>query len=276
MNDNSDVNYVIYTDNTWDILESYPTNFWTSSNGALIGIDCNSTDELMVYTNGSWVSPYSLYLPKPPTDLLDVLYNNDQGGLLYIDNSNVNYVTINNANSNNLYVFDGNLLTPYLSFPFFMFFDYKNSGLTLNPPGTSVYFGRSVSTPIYISARLYYRLNVHGSKTDPTSGTPCIPIEKVPYRMRVNIYRESITNRNLLVSRDTYVYRSRNPQIGLDYMDTTTIQFICPESAATSVARLFIQFSFPELPNFEVGASPTSYSYIRGLTACLSLVTMPL
>lgn len=260
--------YVIYADNDWDVLESEPTNFWTSNSNTLTGIDCNSTEDLMVYTNGSWVTPYSLYLPKPPTDLLEQLRNNKGGGVLFIENSAVNYITIseNKVNSNNLYVFDGNALTAYLSFPYYTF---SGGGISLDPALT-VNFGETINTPIYVIARIYYRLNKPNSIR--FGGTPSIANSDVPYRFRMNIYYNGRSS--LLVSRDMYVYRSRNPNTGTDYMDTANIQFICPQTIK-GINSLYLDFVFPEVPAFSVGTGADSGSYIRTITACISLYTMP-
>lgn len=258
--------YVIYADNGWDVLDSEPTNFWISNSNILTGIDCNSTEDLMVYTNGSWVTPYSLYLPKPPTDLLEQLRNNKRGGVLFIENSAVNYITISNANSNNLYVFDGNALTAYLSFPYYTF---SGGSISLDP-SLNVIFGETINTPIYVIARIYYRLNKPNSIS--SGGIPSIANSNVPYRFRMNIYYNGRSS--LLVSRDMYVYRSRDPNTGTDYMDTANIQFICPQTIK-GINSLYLDFLFPEVPAVSVGSDADSKSYIRTITACISLYTMP-
>lgn len=103
-----------------------PSNFWTVADGNVQGIDCAESNDLMVYSGKSWVSPSSLYLPKPPIDLLDTLRNDlHSGGLLYVSNdATIHTVQFTDpANASNLNVFNNDRLVPYMSIPNRLIFD---------------------------------------------------------------------------------------------------------------------------------------------------------
>lgn len=103
-----------------------PSNFWTVADGNVQGIDCAESNDLMVYSGKSWVSPSSLYLPKPPIDLLDTLRNElHSGGLLYVSNdATIHTVQFTDpANASNLNVFNNDRLVPYMSIPNRLIFD---------------------------------------------------------------------------------------------------------------------------------------------------------
>lgn len=273
--------YVIYADNGWDVLESQPTNFWTSNSNTLTGIDCNSTDELMVYTNGSWVTPYSLYLPKPPTDLLNELRDNTGGGLLFVDNGTIQYIEHSDSvNSNNLYVFHVNNFAPYLSFPVYMF-KWNKGGLSLNPPHLYARFLAATNTPIFCTCQLFFRLNVDGSRNQNNgTGQPYTPT--APYRMRVDIYNSYSATSNLIERKYAYIYRcGAESGNGLNYIDTTTITFIYPYSEDSSTSQSLSNFTvymYPDGYSHGVGTQigqADDYSYIRAGFMAISLYTMP-
>lgn len=101
------------------VNQVYDTNSgWiTLLDGLQFKHESNESDDVLVCTRDGFVTPSSLYIPKPPQDILDLIVSTDnaqRGGFVYLHNGIGEFQQLSNLSPENLSVFNQTTAVPYM------------------------------------------------------------------------------------------------------------------------------------------------------------------